>query len=819
MIIRLLVFVLMALLGVQMFRVLSSFGERRDASKKICVNIENVVHVAMVGANQGKRALEQAVRSVKMQRYRKDRTHIWLFDDGSVDAETIEAFESVCGQGRYELLQMESSEPHSALVFRARESSLLDENEISQTMTCLKTTRRLGPAAAKYYTFRRIAREAGPNDVVVVVDADDELYTKEALYIINDKYVSEGVWFTYGSYVGKYSDQTKPIRSRTWPIRSSRPFEPRKEGDGRSWRYGHPRTFKAHLLAHLAERDFQNKRGEWLQKATDRGFVYRFLELSGIDRVGFISKKIYKYKFHSLKSTLATVPKSVRIANLRDVLTMPPSNPIALPVDVVLITRKRENLLRDQLESLQSQAELLFNEIGRPMRVHLINKNMERMETFENVVKLYCSTFVNRVTRLYDVHDDFSTEMAVHLSHQLKKSHAFELFLHIHSLRTSLPLEDVVFVDADHKSWPIDFILRLVHGHTRNPPRNRFVKTNHGMHFTILSLSEPTKDGGLPLQFRWSAYGTLGGVIYPGELGLLDIKTLHLMDTRLPRRVKDRNDHVQSVCSVHVKDRVGKDVLSSIPTFVINLNRREERFAEMKEKFRHTNLHLQRFEAFDASTEFVNGEVMPFVHGQTRQMTLGEVGIRESMRRLITYAKETNLERILVFEDDVVPHKNFDEELVRLLTDDRCGSAMMTKHSGGTIQLGSTVWGYWDKIDIVERKRASELPAGVVRPQLCFDSFKNVYGAFAVMYHQATFDAILSWLDRDVYEPFDWVYGHLAEEGYVSVAAYPHLAIADTTALSDINSNRSPKQSNMSYRSKIHRWDLNNFDFELGGVH
>tara|TARA_B110000091_G_C13767864_1_gene455250 strand:- start:1006 stop:1308 length:303 start_codon:yes stop_codon:yes gene_type:complete len=62
------------------------------------------------------------------------------------------------------------------------------------------------------------------------------------------------------------------------------------------WPVCHPRIFKSHLLHELTEADFKNGRSEWLQKATDRPFMFNFLERSGDARSQFMKeRKIYNY--------------------------------------------------------------------------------------------------------------------------------------------------------------------------------------------------------------------------------------------------------------------------------------------------------------------------------------------------------------------------------------------------------------------------------------------------------------------------------------------------------------------------------------------
>jgi len=248
--------------------------------------------------------------------------------------------------------------------------------------------------------------------------------------------------------------------------------------------------------------------------------------------------------------------------------------------------------------------------------------------------------------------------------------------------------------------------------------------------------------------------------------------------------------------------------IAAIPAFVLNLDHRQEKFETMIHRFDTTSLDMQRFPASNGKDMFDEND-LPFVIGvdgkkTDRRLSVGELGYLDSMRRVIQHAKDRDMERIIVFDDDVTPHREFDDKLKELLADSQCGGNMMTKNMGGTLQLGSTVWGYWPVIDDFRAKSNTE-------NHICHDSFENVFGTFAVMYHRNTYDAILKWIQDSPNQPFDWVFGHLAREGYVTNAAYPHLVVPDITGASDVDNDRADTQHDMAFRSKKHRWDLSNF--------
>ena len=97
-------------------------------------------------------------------------------------------------------------------------------------------------------------------------------------------------------------------------------FTPRSD----SWRYGHPHTFKAHLLEHIERIDFTLSDGTWLSKATDHGFVYKMLELSGVNCTSYILKQIYN-SFSLKTSALVTGSKEVKSAQALHMQSLKPS--------------------------------------------------------------------------------------------------------------------------------------------------------------------------------------------------------------------------------------------------------------------------------------------------------------------------------------------------------------------------------------------------------------------------------------------------------------------------------------------------------------
>lgn len=257
----------------------------------------NAMHVAIPFRNLDASTIGDCVRSVLTQDYPKGKVNVWVYDDGSDMEGAQEILEEVCGPSRIvDFIPPPSTKGRDQGTFhdavRASREVRSSDGDHPRTV-CYRASSRLGPGGGKYYLLKLVNELSKPNDIVMVLDGDDSLNMDDALRVVNGKYVDDNVWFTYGSYEGKWGEQIVDLDPA---IRSgSRPFRPREQ----DWLYGHPRTFKSHLLDHIEASDYQFQDGTWLLKGTDRGFVYRMLELSGQARVGYIPEKIYKVRLFS----------------------------------------------------------------------------------------------------------------------------------------------------------------------------------------------------------------------------------------------------------------------------------------------------------------------------------------------------------------------------------------------------------------------------------------------------------------------------------------------------------------------------------------
>ena len=331
-------------------------------------------------------------------------------------------------------------------------------------VTCFRGVNHLGSGGSKYWLFGIVRSLAEPNDVVLILDGDDTLRGTNALEIVNQKYLDSHAWFTYGSYEGKWSHQIKDLAPEL--RNGKKKFEPRIE----PWLYGHPRTFKGHLLNYITANDFQYSDGSWLIKGTDRGFVYRMLELAGPDRIGYIPEKIYNYVYSNVTST---VSKELRAGQIRHTKEMKPSKLLYPDVHVVMLIWKRSYLLSKQLIWLQLQVGMK----RRAIHVHLVNNNWMERKAVDDIVDTFRAWQIDNTGFHYLMNENVSVPIKVSVKHmEGKLHHNFARFVYVNELRKETALDEVIFLDDD-QYWAPTFVSTLLEAHQTKSMTSWYGKT------------------------------------------------------------------------------------------------------------------------------------------------------------------------------------------------------------------------------------------------------------------------------------------------------------------------------------------------------
>eukprot|EP00963_Diacronema_lutheri_P005777 scaffold458_cov424-Pavlova_lutheri.AAC.4 len=227
----------------------------------------------------------------------------------------------------------------------------------------LYTPAHCGPACSKWYGFEYVRRQAKPYEIVVIMDGDDKLSRRDSLEVIWKYHMKLNAWFTYGSMVGRYAEEIGRF--------------PERDFRNSSWVYGHPRTFRAGLLSFLEMPDFLDSDGNFLQKGTERGFIYKFLELCGPRRIQYIREILYRYSTHR-RNTVRTVSSELRLKQVARFKGAIPLQEISA-IHVILCVFQRREVLPQLFDDLKAQT------MSDRLHIHICVNNPELTDYIVNL--------------------------------------------------------------------------------------------------------------------------------------------------------------------------------------------------------------------------------------------------------------------------------------------------------------------------------------------------------------------------------------------------------------------------------------------------
>jgi hypothetical protein len=257
----------------------------------------------------------------------------------------------------------------------------------------------------------------------------------------------------------------------------------------------------------------------------------------------------------------------------------------------------------------------------------------------------------------------------------------------------------------------------------------------------------------------------------------------------LQQEIHPQSTYISECPPSDTKKSIG---LKSLSAFVLTLPGYDQRVSKLINAFDQHGTHVERFNAAFSITRSIS-----------TKLTDEQWRLRMIMTNFFQMALDTNLNRVLVLEDDAIPHRQFSSHLRQLLSDSRCGQYMLHKHSGGILMLGTTVWEEgWHILD-----KLSVNDTG-----LCNNICTKTSGSFAVIYHRATFKTILDWLNTTIDDSYDQVFIHLSRLGYPVRFAIPNLVIKDVRHISLIHqAYNDTVHYDLKQRASIHRWTLSNY--------
>ena len=144
-------------------------------------------------------------------------------------------------------------------------------------------------------------------DVIVTVDADDTLFSKNSLRRLCEVYKSGEVWMTYGNYA----------RESDGEIRKEHEIKGDLDRRNKGCYISHLRTFKKHVYDKIKQEDLLDVDGDYFKVAADLVLMFPIMEMAGKDRVRYISEPLLLYNDLNIQgeSRLFLVDQ-VRVDNL-----------------------------------------------------------------------------------------------------------------------------------------------------------------------------------------------------------------------------------------------------------------------------------------------------------------------------------------------------------------------------------------------------------------------------------------------------------------------------------------------------------------------
>ena len=140
-----------------------------------------------------------------------------------------------------------------------------------------------------------LAIDQSPDDtIVVLLDGDDRLSSKNVLRYLNKLYSEEDIWLTTGSYVETGTGRVvKSLRvsEEVWN-NGIRKF---REPPGHPNVFSHLRTFKKALFRKIKPGDLLDSDGRYYRCTFDRALMYPMIEMAGLAHHKVIENILYVY--------------------------------------------------------------------------------------------------------------------------------------------------------------------------------------------------------------------------------------------------------------------------------------------------------------------------------------------------------------------------------------------------------------------------------------------------------------------------------------------------------------------------------------------
>lgn len=183
--------------------------------------------------------------------------------------------------------------------------SIIQRLTIDGKIFAYRNTKNQGACHTRYFGLKSIEKHFHPEDVIILVSADDYLTNSKSLSSIHNKY-NQGAQVTYGNWMALDGTgfTVKKFPSHILENRDYRSYR---------WTSTAVHTFKNYLFQALTPEDFQEPDGKWIKNCTDLAVMFPVMEMADPKRIFRITKYIYMYNSdygHNTKNRFGLQNKS-----------------------------------------------------------------------------------------------------------------------------------------------------------------------------------------------------------------------------------------------------------------------------------------------------------------------------------------------------------------------------------------------------------------------------------------------------------------------------------------------------------------------------
>jgi len=268
------------------------------------------------------------------------------------------------------------------------------------------------------------------------------------------------------------------------------------------------------------------------------------------------------------------------------------------------------------------------------------------------------------------------------------------------------------------------------------------------------------------------------------DLDMKPTETYRIRNILDENREKFLEDIEKQSCSMNVEilesDKKSLSIINKIfdRVYLINLDSRPDRMDRMRKILTDLNIIYKRISGFDGKKEFSR------IPAQFRKKP-GEYGYAQSMLMILKDARENSYEKILVFDDDVIFMKGFEDKITYVTT--------RIIHDWKLLYLGASQH-HWNDIKIDESK--------------VYYTCNMTEGSFAIGIHNSIFDELIESINN-LKLPYDSIALRRISNIYKEkcIVLYPNLVIANVED-SNIRARR-----NMDEYAFMFRWNQEEYDF------